>query len=259
MILTLDVGNTNIKSGLFEDGKLIHSWRMSSVRQRTADELGIMMESFFLHAGRKTAEVTGVIISSVIPSMNFTIEHMCGLYFKNAEVMFVGPGIKTGMNIRYENPKELGSDRICNAVAAYRLYGGPVLTVDFGTATTFGVVSEKGDFLGGAICPGIIISMDALTERTAKLPRVELVKPKSVIGKNTANCIQAGVVYGYVGQVDYIINKIQMELNEPDIKVVATGGMSRFIADYSHYDITINSTLTLEGLYMIYKLNTAQQ
>ncbi|MGI6150918.1 MAG: type III pantothenate kinase [Christensenellales bacterium] len=259
MILTLDVGNTNIKSGLFEDGKLKHSWRMSSVRYRTSDEMGIMMESFFMHARRKPSEVDGIIISSVIPSMNFTIEHMCQLYFRRAEVMFVGPGIKTGMNIRYENPKELGSDRICNAVAAYRLYGGPVLTVDFGTATTFGVVSEKGDFLGGAICPGIFISLDALTERTAKLPRVELIKPKSVIGRNTANCIQAGVVYGYVGQVDYIINKIQMELNEPDIKVVATGGLSRFIAEYSHYDIILNSTLTLEGLHMIYCLNTAQQ
>ncbi len=258
MILTLDVGNTNIKSGLFEDGRLLHSWRMSSVRHRTADELGIMMESFFIHINRKTSEVEGVIVSSVIPSMNFTVEHMCSLYFGKAAVMFVGPGIKTGMNIRYENPKELGSDRICNAVAAYKLYGGPVLTVDFGTATTFGVVSEKGDFLGGAICPGIIISMDALTERTAKLPRVELIKPKSVIGKNTANCIQAGVVYGCVGQLDYIINKIQMELSEPDIRVIATGGMSRFIAEYSHYDITINSTLTLEGLYMIYRLNTAQ-
>ncbi len=259
MILALDLGNTNIKSALFEDGKLANSWRMSSVRHRTADELGIMMESFFDHIGRKASEVDGVIISSVIPAMNFTIEHMCSLYFSRAEVMFVGPGIKTGMNIRYDNPKELGSDRICNAVAAYRLYGGPVVTVDFGTATTFGVVSEKGDFLGGAICPGIIISMDALTERTAKLPRVELIKPKSVIGKNTANCIQSGVVYGYVGQVDYIINKIQMELEQPDIKVIATGGMSKLISEYSHYDITINSTLTLEGLYMIYRLNTNQQ
>jgi len=256
MILTLDVGNTNIKSGLFEDGRLAHSWRMSSVRQRTSDELGIMMVSFFGHINRKPEEVTGIIISSVIPSMNFTVEHMCNLYFKNAEPLFVGPGIKTGMNIRYENPKELGSDRICNAVAAYRLYGGPVLTVDFGTATTFGVVSDKGDFLGGAICPGVIISMDALTERTAKLPRVELVKPKSVIGKNTANCIQAGVIYGYVGQLDYIINKIQMELMDPDIKVIATGGMARLISEYSHYDIIINSTLTLEGLHMIYRLNT---
>jgi len=217
--------------------------------------MGILMESFFDHIGKSTSDVTGIIVSSVIPSMNFTVEHMCKLYFKNASPVFVGPGIKTGINIRYENPKELGSDRICNAVAAYRLYGGPVLTVDFGTATTFGVVSEKGDFLGGAICPGIMTALNALIDNTAKLPKIELVKPKSVIGKNPITCIQSGVIYGYVGQVDYIINKIQQELELPELRVIATGGMGNIIAQNSHYDITLNSTLTLEGLYMIYKMN----
>ena len=255
MILTLDVGNTNIKTGLFENGKLARSWRLSSLKSRTADEMGILMESFFAHIDKSPENVRGIIVSSVIPSMNFTVEHMCKLYFKNAEPVFVGPGIKTGINIRYENPKELGSDRICNAVAAYKLYGGPVLTVDFGTATTFGMVSEKGDFLGGAICPGLMTALNALIDNTAKLPRIELVKPKSVIGKNTISCIQSGVLYGYVGQVDYIINKVQQELELPDLKVVATGGMSKLISQNSHYDITLNSTLTLEGLYMIYNMN----
>jgi len=259
MILTLDIGNTNIKCGLFEDGRLYRSWRMSSSREKTADELGIAMESFFAHIGRLPSEVEGIIVSSVIPSINYTIEHMCQLYFPGPKPVFVGPGVRTGINLRYENPKGLGADRICNAVAAWRLYGGPVITVDFGTATTFGAISEKGDFLGGAICPGVKISAATLIEKTAQLPKVELVKPKTVIGANTIHCIQSGIVYGYVGQVDYLIEGISRELDMEKPRVVATGGMARLIAGESRYPIEINSTLTLQGLYMIYEMNTAKQ
>lgn len=256
MIMTFDVGNTNIKIGLFEHSKLFRSWRMFSDRDRTSDELGIILESFFHHIGRSPAEVDGIIISSVVPSMNYTLEHMCSLYFPAAKSpMFVGPGIKTGINIRYDNPRELGSDRISNAVGAYRLYGGPVTTIDFGTATTFGVVDENANFLGGVICPGVQVSLGALIDKTAKLPKIELIKPQSVIGKNAVNCIQSGIVYGYVGQVDYLIAKIIAETGRPDMKLVATGGMSRLISSESSYDITINSTLTLQGLNYLYEMN----
>lgn len=254
MIFTMDVGNTNIKCGLFVDGKLKHSWRLATNRAKTADEYGIEMESFFAHIDRTLYEVEGIIISSVIPSTNYTIEHMCSLYFRRTP-MFVGPGIKTGMNIKYDNPRELGSDRICNALAAYKIYGGPCITIDFGTATTFGVVSTGGDFLGGAICPGLIISTDALVERTAKLPKVELIKPKTVIGKSTIHCIQSGLIYGYVGQVDYIVKKIRHEMGCPEALAIATGGMARLIASESETIGVINGTLTLEGLYMLYELN----
>lgn len=258
MILTMDIGNTNIKNGLFEGSKnkkmLTHSWRMSTERDKTADELGLMMKGFFEHVGHDTQEVEGIMISSVIPSINYTIEHMCSLYFP-VPPLFVGPGIKTGMLLRYESPRELGADRICNAVAAYHIYQGPCITVDFGTATSFGVVSRAGDFLGGVICPGVKISADALVEKTAKLPKVELVKPPSIIGKNTVQCIQAGLIYGYVGQVDYILERLMAELDEEDVKLIATGGMANLLTGESKYLREIHSTLTLEGLRILYEIN----
>lgn len=252
MILAMDVGNTNIKCGLFENGKLEHSFRMATNIDLTSDQYGINMLGFFDYLKLNTDIVEGLIISSVIPSINYTIEHMSRQYF-GRKPMFVGPGIKTGINIKYDNPKELGADRIVNAVAAFELFGGPVITVDFGTATSFGAISAGGDFLGGAICPGIKISSEALTDCAAKLPRIELVRPTRAIGKNTISGMQAGIVFGYVGQVKYIVEKMKQELG--DAKVVATGGFSGLIASETNVMDEIIPTLTLIGLERIYEKN----
>lgn len=253
MVFVLDVGNSNIKCGLFSNGKLINSWRMTTKLERTADEYGIRIMAFFNHVGLKTEDIDGIIISSVIPSINYTLQHMCSTYFKKT-AMVVGPGTKTGINIKYDNPKELGADRIVGAIAAYHLYGGPCIIIDFGTATTFGAVSENGDFLGGAICPGLKISAEALTLNAAKLPRVELVKPESIIAKSTITGMQAGIIYGYVGQVDYIIRKFKSEIGgEP--KVIATGGLAKLVAQETNEIDEVNSLLTLIGLNIVYNKN----
>lgn len=253
MVFVLDVGNSNIKCGLFSDGKLINSWRMTTKLERTADEYGIRIMAFFNHVGRKPEDIEGIIISSVIPSINYTLQHMCSTYFKK-KAMIVGPGMKTGINIKYDNPKELGADRIVGAIAAYHLYGGPCIIVDFGTATTFGAVSQNGDFLGGAICPGLKISAEALTVNAAKLPRVELIKPESIIAKSTITGMQAGIIYGYVGQVDYIIRKFKSEIGgEP--KVIATGGLAKLVAQETNEIDEINSLLTLIGINIVYNKN----
>lgn len=252
MILAMDVGNTNIKVGLFDEGHLKHSFRMSTLVDQTSDEYGIHMLAFFDYLHLKPQEVKGIIISSVIPSLNYTIEHMARLYFKRRP-MFVGPGIKTGINIKYDNPKELGADRIVNAVAAYELFGGPVITIDFGTATSFGAISEDANFLGGVICPGVKISAEALTSSAAKLPRIELVRPKHIINKSTVSGMQAGIIYGYAGQVQYIIKKMKKEMGEA--KVVATGGFSELIAEETSVIDEVIPTLTLKGLEIIYAKN----
>lgn len=253
MVFVLDVGNSNIKCGLFSDGKLINSWRMTTKLERTADEYGIRIMAFFNHVGLNTKDIDGIIISSVIPTINYTLQHMCSTYFKKT-AMVVGPGTKTGINIKYDNPKELGADRIVGAIAAYHLYGGPCIIVDFGTATTFGAVSKNGDFLGGAICPGLKISAEALTVNAAKLPRVELVKPESIIAKSTITGMQAGIIYGYVGQVDYIIRKFKSEIGgEP--KVIATGGLAKLVAQETDEIDEVNSLLTLIGLNIVYNKN----
>ena len=206
MILTLDIGNTNIKTALFQGEEMLNYWRIATNRSMSSDEYGILLANLFEYNGRRLSDVSGVSISSVVPSINFTIEHMCRNYL-NLAPMMVGPGIKTGINIKYDNPRELGSDRIANAVAAYELYGGPCIFIDFGTATSFGVVSHKGEFLGGAISPGIKLSAEALVEKAAKLPRFELQRPDSVIGRNTITNLQSGIVYGHVGLVTYLIRK----------------------------------------------------
>ncbi len=252
MILVMDIGNTNIKCGLFCDGALFHSFRMSTDIDKTSDEYGVNMLAFFRYLRITPEQVSGMIVSSVIPSINYTIEHMARQYF-GKKPMFVGPGIKTGINIKYDNPKELGSDRIVNAVAAYELFGGPVITVDFGTATTFGAISAEGDFLGGAICTGLKIAAEALTDNTAKLPRIELVRPKNIVCKNTVAGMQAGIIYGYVGQVQYIVEKIKGEVG--NAKVVATGGFSELIAQEANVIDEIIPTLTLIGLEKIYTKN----
>ena len=253
MIVTLDIGNTNIKAGVFNGLELVDYWRISTDRTKSSDEYGILLLNLFAHSKIDPA-VDGIIMSSVVPTINFTIEHMCSNYF-NQTPMQVVPGIKTGINLKYENPRELGSDRIVNAVAAYELYGGPCIFIDFGTATTFGVVSERGEFLGGAICPGIKLASEALTERTSRLPKIELVKPESVIGRNTVSNMQSGLVYGFIGQVTYLIDCMKRELGAPDAKVIATGGMSRLIASGTDAIDEIDGLLTLKGLRIIYERN----
>ena len=257
MILTLDIGNTNMKTALFDDLNMVHYWRLSTNRNRTSDEYGMALMNLLNHHGIDKGAVEGIMMSSVVPQINFTIEHMCRNYF-GMEPMKIEPGVRTGINIKYENPRELGSDRIANAVAAYELYGGPCITIDFGTATSFGAISARGEFLGGAICPGLRLAADALTERTAKLPRFELVKPETVIGRNTVTNMQAGIVYGYIGQINYIVNRMKREMNVPDVKVIATGGLAVLVAGESRVIDVMDGLLTLKGLCLIYKKNAAE-
>ena len=254
MILTMDIGNTNVKTALFDGDSMVSYWRVSTNRTMTSDEYGMLLLNLFHHKGLEPTLVTGIVISSVVPTINYTIEHMCLTYF-GVTPMFVMPGVKTGIHIKYDNPRELGSDRIANAVASYELYGGPCIFIDFGTATTFGVVSERGEFLGGAICPGIKLASEALTERTSRLPKIELVKPESVIGRNTVSNMQSGLVYGFIGQVTYLIDCMKRELGAPDAKVIATGGMSRLIASGTDAIDEIDGLLTLKGLRIIYERN----
>ena len=253
MILTLDIGNTNIKTALFDGPDMVKYWRLSTNIQNTSDEYGITLVSLFDHAGISTDEVEGIIISSVVPTINFTIEHMCQNYFGQSPT-FVVPGVKTGINIKYENPRELGSDRIANAVAAYEEYGAPTIFIDFGTATTFGVIDEGGAFLGGCICPGIKLASEALVSGTAKLPRFELTRPERVIGRTTLTNLQSGMYYGYVGLVRNIVRAIKQELGR-EATVVATGGMAVMVADESKVIDKLDGLLTLKGLRLIYERN----
>ena len=257
MILTLDIGNTNMKTALFDGMEMKQYWRLSTNRNRTSDEYGMAMMNLLNHYGIDRSEVEGIMMSSVVPQINFTIEHMCRSYF-GMEPMKIEPGVKTGINIKYENPRELGSDRIANAVGAYELYGGPCITIDFGTATSFGAISAKGEFLGGAICPGLKLAADALTERTAKLPRFELVKPENVIGRNTVTNMQAGIVYGYIGQIKYLVNRMKKEMDVEGIKVIATGGLAVLVAGESSVIDVMDGLLTLKGLRIIYEKNAVK-
>lgn len=254
MILTLDIGNTNMKTALFDGMEMRQYWRISTNRNRTSDEYGMTMMNLMKHSGIDRSQITGIMMSSVVPQINFTIEHMCRSYF-GMEPMKIEPGVKTGINIKYENPRELGSDRIANAVAAYELYGGPCITIDFGTATSFGAISAKGEFLGGAICPGLKLAADALTEHTAKLPRFELVKPEGVIGRNTVTNMQAGIVYGYIGQIKYLVNRMKKEMGVGGIQVIATGGLAVLVAGESSVIDVMDGLLTLKGLRLIYEKN----
>ena len=254
MILAMDIGNTNIKTALFDGSTMRYAWRVSTDRSKTNDEYGILFANFLNHHGILHADIDGLIVSSVVPSINYTIDHMISDYL-NIEPLWVAPGIRTGINIKYDNPRELGSDRIANAVATAHYYGGPAIFIDFGTATTFGVLSRNNEFLGGAICPGVKTSSDALTERAAQLPKIELIKPANAIQKNTISNMQAGIVYGYVGQVDYIVRRMKAEMNEPSIKVIATGGLSNIIAEETSAIDIIDRNLTLNGLRLLYERN----
>ena len=254
MILVIDVGNTNIVLGIYEDKRLLESWRIGTEIHKTSDEYGMTINQLFNFSNYKLSDINQVVISSVVPTAMYTLQHMARKFFKR-EPLVIGPGVKTGINIKYDNPKEVGADRIVNAVAAYELYGGPLVIVDFGTATTYCAVSKNGEYLGGAISPGIQISMDALFQKTAKLPKVELIKPETVICKNTINSMQSGIIYGIVGQVDYIVKRMKKELDDEDTKVIATGGLAKMIAIESETINIVNGLLTLEGLRIIYERN----
>lgn len=257
MLLVLDIGNTNVVIGIYEEKKLVSDFRLSTDLKRTADEFGIQVLELFRYNNLDKDEVEGVIISSVVPSIMYSLEHMIRKYFK-IDPIIVGPGVKTGINIKYDNPREVGADRIVNAVAVHEIYKQSAIIIDFGTATTFCALTESGNYLGGAICPGIKISADALYERAAKLPRVELLKPETTICKNTVTSMQAGIVYGYIGQVDYIVSRMKkemIELGEKEPIVIATGGLSKLISEGSREIDAIETSLTLEGLRIIFDKN----
>ena len=256
MILVIDVGNTNIKLGVYDKDTLTHSWRLSVKTVRTADEIGIILMGLFDTANIKLKSFEGIIMSSVQPALNYTLEHACEYYLGKTPMM-IGVGVKTGINVKYSNPQEVGADRIVNSVGAYKLYGGPCIVVDFGTATTFNVVSAKGEFMGGCIAPGIITALDGLVNNTATLPTVEIVKPASIIAKNTVEGLQAGMTYGYTGLVKYIIQKLKEESGYEDVKVIATGGLSEIVLNVDSDKIIdiVDRSLTLKGLKIIYDLN----
>ena len=256
MIFVMDIGNTNIKAAVFEGSRLLKRWRCATDTSMTSDQYGIIMADLFRYHGLSMGDISGIMISSVVPTINYTIEHMCRDYF-GLEPRFLVPGMRTGLNIRYEHPRELGSDRIANAVAVSTLYGGPSIFIDFGTATTYGVVSEKSEFLGGAIGPGLRMMNAALATGTAKLPSIELAMPAQVIGKTTITNIQSGIVYGYIGSVEKMIVGMKTELGCPGARVIATGGMAHMVREHSKVIDEIAPDLTLIGLRLIYEKNLA--
>ncbi|MFK7987303.1 MAG: type III pantothenate kinase [Sandaracinaceae bacterium] len=251
MLLAIDVGNTHTVLGLYEGEALVHDFRIESSKGRTRDEYHVLLRSLLDVAEVARDEVEAAIIASVVPAVTETLERATGLCF-GFEPLIVGPGIKTGMPILYENPREVGADRIVNAVAAYAIAQRSVIVVDFGTATTFDVVSEKGEYLGGVIAPGIQIAADALFSRAAKLPRVEVSKPAKVIGRNTVASMQSGIVYGYIALVDGMVDRIRAELGR-DSAVLATGGLARLVKPESKTIERVEEYLTLEGLRLLYE------
>ncbi|AKX92975.1 type III pantothenate kinase [Neomoorella thermoacetica] len=254
MLLAIDVGNTNIVLGIFAGHELKCHWRVASDRQKTADEYGLILRQLAHYQGLDLKEIQGVVLASVVPTLTQVLTEMITKQLGH-QPLVIGPGVKTGMPIRFENPREVGADRIVNGVAVYELYGGPAIVVDFGTATTFDAISEKGEYLGGAIAPGIGIATDALFARAAKLPRVELVRPPRLIGKNTVACMQAGIMYGFIGQVEGIITRMQAEMGGKAI-VVATGGLAGLIGPEVNCIDRVDPMLTLEGLRIVYERNT---
>ncbi len=253
MLLAVDVGNTNVTLALFEGEKLAADWRVSSHRERTADEMAVELSELFSLRGYELKVVDGVVIASVVPNLNPALVEASRRYLKCEPVM-VGPGVKTSVRVRYDNPKDVGADRIANALAAYSKYGGPVVVIDFGTAVTYDAISSEGDYLGGAIAPGIEISLDALVSNTAMLRRVEPVAPDSVIGRNTVTSIQSGLVWGFVAQVEGMVARMVGELGG-SARVVATGGQAALVAGLTHVIEVTDPLLTLEGLRLIYLQN----
>lgn len=257
-LLVVDIGNTNVSLGVFDygadgRGQLAQHWRTSTRREQTSDEVALVITALFAHESRRVSDVTDVIVSSVVPPLLPIWERVSTKLFERPPLV-VGPGIRTGMPVRYENPREVGADRIVNAVAAFELFGGPVIAVDFGTATTWDCVSREGEYLGGAIFPGIQVSMEALFERASMLHRVEIARPKSVIGRTTTAALQSGLLYGYAGVVDSMVERIRGELGE-DARVVATGGLASRISAESRSIERVEPFLTLEGLRLIFEKN----
>ena len=260
-LLVIDIGNTNVSLGVYDyangESHLAQHWRLSTKREQTSDELVISLSALFASEDRQINEITDVILSSVVPPVVPIWERVSTKLFDQAP-QIVGPGMRTGMPVRYENPHEVGADRIVNAVAAYEIYGGPVIAVDFGTATTFDCISAAGEYIGGVICPGIHISMEALFDRASKLHRVEIARPKSVIGRTTTGALQSGLLYGNSGMVDSMVERIRKELGQ-DAMVIATGGLARRIANESKAIQEVAPFLTLDGLRILFEKNRVER
>ena len=253
MLLVIDIGNSDIVFGRFEGEALCGQWRIRTDLDKTADEYGVLMTQLLFYAASSPSRIRGVIISSVVPALTSVFQEMSYKYFQSMP-MLVTEAIKTGLTIRYDHPEEVGSDRIVNAAAAYALYGGSVIIVDLGTATTFCVVTEKGEYLGGAIAPGMALSAETLFRQTAKLPRVELKKPGCIIGNDTTTSMQSGIVFGYIGLINEIVTRLQDEIGTK-CQVIATGGLADLIASECHTISLVRPSLTLEGLMIIYEMN----
>ncbi|MEE1229439.1 MAG: type III pantothenate kinase [Lachnospiraceae bacterium] len=251
MLIAIDVGNTDITFGLFQDKKLLDNFRMRTKVNRTSDEFGVFLYDIISYKGYSPEDVEAIIIASVVPAIMHSFTSAIVKYLRIRPII-VGPGIRTGIQIRTSNPKETGADRIVDAVAAYEIYGGPVIVIDFGTATTYDFITEDGSFIGGVTSPGLRTAGNALWQQAAKLPEIEIVKPATILAKDTVTSMQAGLVYGYIGQTEYIIRKMKEESQCEKVHVVATGGLGKMIADETKTIDYYDSTLTLKGLQLIY-------